>query len=285
MKGEMTMDKKYIILILLVLAVLYLVYKSFGLMRTYQAEVQNGFKDQKAGENSILTENDIKDLPLPVQNYLRYSGVMGKEKVKNFRAFGDGEFKTGPDKEWLKSKWEQYNFMENPRRIYFLKITMFGVPVVGLHVYKDTKAMMLIKAAGLLTVGDAKGEIADKAETVTVFNDMCLMAPATLIDKRITWETVNPLQVIATFDNNGIKISAELYFNEKGELTNFISHDRYMTLTGESYQNAPWSTPVKEYKVVNGFKLVSSGEAIWHLPEGDYYYAKINIKDIQYNLP
>jgi len=278
------MDKKYIILILLVFVVSFLIYKSFGLKRAYNAEVQKGFKQNSTAENSIITESDIKDLPEPVQKYLRYTGVIGKEKVKNFRVVGEGQFKTDPNKGWFKTNIEQYNFIDNPRRIYYIKVSMSGLPVVGLHVYKDTKATMVIKAAGLVTVADAKGDIMNKAETVTVFNDMCLLAPASLIDKRIQWETINPLKVKAIFNNNGVKISAELYFNEKGELINFISNDRYMTSSGESYQSAPWSTPVSDYKDFNGIKISSYGEAHWSLPEGDYCYGKINIKEVQYNI-
>ena len=50
------------------------------------------------------------------------------------------------------------------------------------------------------------------SETVTLFNDMCLFAPATLIDKEILWEPVDPRTVWARFTHNGITISAMLYF-------------------------------------------------------------------------
>ena len=161
------MGKKSIILILAILASL-IVYKALELRRAYNAEVQDAFRQYGAAETEILTENDISDLPEPVQKYLKYTGVIGKEKVKNFRLVGEGEFKTGQDKSWVKAKAEQYNFMDNLRRIYYMKLNMSGLPVVGLHVYKDVTATMLIKVAGLVTVGDAKGEIMDKAETVTV---------------------------------------------------------------------------------------------------------------------
>ncbi len=279
------MSKKYIFLIIAILGASSIVYKALELRRAYNAEVQDAFRQFGAAETEILTENDISGLPEPVQKYLKYTGVIGKEKVKNFRLLGEGEFKTGKDKSWVKAKAEQYNFIDNPRRIYYMKLSMSGLPVVGLHVYKDVTATMLIKLAGLVTVGDAKGEIMNKAETVTVFNDMCLMAPATLIDKRIEWEMIDQLTVKGIFNNNGIKISAVLYFNEKGELINFVSNDRYMTTSGEDYQNAPWSTPVGEYKEYNGIKLASYGEAHWSLPEGDFCYGRIYLKRVEYNLP
>ena len=61
----------------------------------------------------------------------------------------------------------------------------------------------------------------NKAETVTVFNDMCLLAPATLIDKRIEWVPVDSVSAKATFTNGPNKITATLYFNEQGATNKF----------------------------------------------------------------
>lgn len=279
------MSKMTVILILVVLVISLLVFKAFELRRLYQAEVQNAFRQfEFSPKSEILTDEDISALPVPVQKYLRYTGAIGKEKVKNFRLIGEGEFKMGPDKDWVKARAEQVNFIDDPRRIYYMKLKMLGLPVVGLHVYKEVKATMLIKVAGLITVGDAKGEIMNKAETVTLFNDMCLMAPATLIDNRIEWAPIDDYTVTATFNNKSVEISATLYFNEKGELINFVSNDRYMTTSGSDYQNATWSTPVSDYKEFNGIKLASYGEAHWSLPEEDFCYGRMHIKEVEYNL-
>ncbi|MGI5920543.1 MAG: DUF6544 family protein [Syntrophomonadaceae bacterium] len=277
--------KKYIVILLLIIIMVaagVLIYKSQGLRKAYQENVQQGLEQIQPSKNTILTTDDTKHLPPVVQKYLAYTGVIGKEKVQNVHVIGEGRFRPDPSKGEFPMVSEQYNFFANPARHYFIKLKMFGIPVVGLHSYQDARASMLIKIASLFKVAEASGEIANKAETVTIFNDMCLLAPATLIDKRIKWETIDPLTVKAIF-NNGITISALLYFNEKGELINFISDDRYLTTTGKEYRQARWSTPVRNYKDFGGVKLASYGEAIWNLPEGDYCYGKINIKEVTYN--
>jgi hypothetical protein len=142
---------------------------------------------------------------------------------------------------------------------------------------------MLIKLGGLINVADGRGQKMNQSETVTVFNDMCLLAPASLIDDRIKWEVINEQTVKAYFSNGDYTISADLSFNDKGELINFMSDDRFYSPTGETYQRVRWSTPVKEYQEINGMKLPAYGEAIWHFPEGDYCYARLNIKEIEYN--
>ena len=130
-----------------------------------------------------------------------------------------------------------------------------GIPAKGLHLYKDEKAIMIIRLAGLFKVADAKGFEMNQGETVTIFNDMCCMAPATLIDKNIQWKILDSLTVKATYTNGSIAISANLVFNEKGELINFISNDRFETADGKIYNSYPWSTPIKEYADLKGMKV------------------------------
>lgn len=231
----------------------------------------------------IVTEQDIQHLPEPVQKYLRYVGAIGKEKIQSVKLEFTGDFKTAPDRKYAKFNSVQYNFFGRTKRFFYMKMPMMGIPCFGLHVYKEASASMKINLASLLEVVDAKGEKMDQGETVTIFNDLCLMAPAALIDANVKWQTIDQLTVIANYTNKGITISATLYFNEKGELTNFISTDRFMSSDGKTYLNYPWSTPATNYKEFGGRKVPTYGETIWQMPEGDYVYGKFNLKSVVYN--
>lgn len=280
------MQKNYIIIVLIFLALLILtllLYKSQDLKKAYQSKVEEGLSHGIEFETTLVSENDVNHLPLPVQRYLNYVGVIGKEKVYNFRITFTGQMKIDPKKDWLKINTEQYNFMDDLTRMFYIKAKMYRIPILGLDSYKQSKGNMLIKLGGVFTVADASGPEMDIGEQVTLLNDLCLWAPATLIDPRIQWESIDSLTAKAIFNDNGRKVSAILYFNPNGALTNFVTEDRYMTI-GKTYQKAQWSTPVKDYKEVNGSKLPTYGEGIWHLPEGDYCYAKFNLEKVDYNV-
>ena len=118
-------------------------------------------------------------------------------------------------------------------------------------------------------------------ETVTFFNDLCLFAPGALIDERISWETIDGHSVKAYFENNGVTISAVLQFNEKGQLVNFESNDRYAVSEMKKY---PFSTPIKDYKNINGYNVPTFGKAIWQYPDGEFVYGKFNLISIEYNI-
>lgn len=281
------MDKKYIswaLLLLAILAVSFFLYKAQDIKRMYKAKVMAGLNRNEASEPGILIENDIEHLPEPVQKYLSYVGVIGKEKVQNMRVVCEGQIKMDIDKGWAGMETQQYNFYDDLTRLYYIQGKVSGLPVIGLDSYKAEKGNMLIKVAGLFKVVDAVAPEMDKAALVTLLNDMCMMAPATLIDERIQWETIDSKTVKATLHDKGSKASALLYFNDMGELTEFVTDDRYFSPKGTSYQSVRWSTPVSDYKDFNGVRIAAYGEAIWHFPEGDFCYAKAAIKEVEYNV-
>lgn len=246
----------------------------------FRRDVKSNLQHTTFTEHGLLTEADLQSLPAPVQNYLRYTGVVNQPKLKNVRIVFEGKMRD-KGKEWFPFQSVQYNFFDSPARLFFMKAKMFGMTVQGYHNYGAAKASMDIRLFGLASIVKHKGGEMNKAETVTVFNDMCLMAPATLIDKRIQWEAIDATSSKAIFTNKDITISATLYFNDEGQLINFVSDDR--TAVGDMKQYR-FSTPVKEYKVINGRHVPTYGEAIWHYPDGKFTYGKFHLKTIEYNV-
>lgn len=305
------MNREYFIVLIVaffVLVVAVLVYNSKGLLRTYKKETKRALEKEKLSDGdptadhtashtadtlanpevvkNLLTLKDIEHLPLMVRNYLTYACVVGKEKVHSFKMVAEGEIKMTKDSKWGKIKIEQKNFVgENLVRLFYLTMNMFGIPVYALHSYTDKEASMLGKIAGLITVIDIKGKEMRISDTITLLNDMCLVAPATLIDSRITWQEIDNTTVKAIFKTEYCTVSANLYFNEKNQLINFTTDERYYAGPNNTFEKVKWSTPFYEYKSMNGIMLPSKGEATWSLPEGDYTYCKFtDIRSVEYNI-
>jgi hypothetical protein len=252
--------------------------------KAYKQAVLEALQRTRNHKPGILTEDDLNHLPVIVQKYIRMAGSVGKEKVLNFRAEFKGGIRANPADDYMPMRSVQYNFTDQPTRIFYIVARKMGVPALGLHLYKNQRATMLIKILGLFTVSDARGNEMDKGETVTVFNDMCFMAPSTLIDRNIVWKVIDDLSVEARYTNGTITIGAKLIFNEKGELLNFISNDRYETKDGKTFNNYPWLTPVTGYTTINGHTLPSGAKLIYKHPGEDFCYGEFNLVNIEYNL-
>lgn len=265
---------------LIILTASIIAFSTWNYFNHYQNDVKTSLKKIDYSQNSELTESDIQHLPDPVKRYLRYTGSVGKPKVKNFKIEFVGKIRKDEQSEWMPFTSEQYNFMETPTRLFFMKAEMKGLPVAGYHSYMNGDAFMDIRLLSLFRVQYQDGAEMNLSETVTFFNDMCCMAPATLIDKRIKWLEVEKNRVKASFTNKNISVSAWLYFNEKGELINFISEDRYSADAGKQL---PWSTPLKDYQEINGYRLSGNAETIYSYPDRDLSYGIFKISNIEYN--
>ncbi len=143
---------------------------------------------------------------------------------------------------------------------------------------------MRIKAAGLVPVGDLAGNDMTRAETVTLFNDLCIMAPGALVDPVISWEAVETQSVRATFTNGCHSSRAELQFNDAGELIDFWSDDRLAaSADGKTLTPMRWSTPVTQYRAFGPHRLASAGQGVWHPSDGANVYLELVLEDVQYN--
>ena len=254
-----------------------------SLRAEYEADVERYVSD--ATSVSPVTEADLAHLPLPMQRYLRVTGVVGQPRVSSFGVRMHGRIREGPQRRWMPLRTEQYNAVRPAARLFYLTAALFALPVQGYHRYVGSSASMRVKAAALVTVAAADGPDMTQGETVTLFNDMCVLAPATLIDPAITWDALDARTTRALFTNAGYTICAELSFNDAGELTDFVSEDRYQAQPdGKIMRRLRSSTPVGHYRSFGAVRLPSEGQGRWHDPEGEYAYIELTIDDVQYNV-
>ncbi len=109
-----------------------------GFKTIYKTEVQQRLKP--VYDTTVLAEADIGHLPYTVQDYVRYVGAVGKSKVHNFRAVSTGGMKRTIKGNWMEISSRQYNFFDEPARLYYIQSSLFGIPFDGLHAYTgDTR--------------------------------------------------------------------------------------------------------------------------------------------------
>lgn len=248
----------------------------------FDREVTAGL--MRAAVLPLVTEADLAPLPAPVQRYLRRTGAVGQPRVWNYRVRFRGRIRSGPDARWMPFEADQVSFADQPTRLFLMRARMFGVPVEAFHRYGDGHATMQVTLAGAVRVEDASGPEMDRAETVTHFNDMCLMAPATLIDPRIVWEPVDDTTVRARFSHAGQTIAATLYFDNAGQLVNFVSDDRARTEEDGVFRPRRFSTPVRDYRQFGPARIMSFGEARWRLPDREFTYGEFHLVEVAYNV-
>lgn len=268
-------------LILLPAALSALDLRPSSLRSSYERAVA----ELRASVSSPATKVEARELahlPDPVRRYLERAGVVGRPRVVSIHVAGSVKMRRTPNEDWMPSTMDQYSTLTDLRRLFFMQAQKGPISFDVYHQFTGGEAYMQARVLGLWPVVDAAGPELTQSETVTVLNDMCLLAPASLIDSRLEWESIDDSRSRVWLHHAGHRVGAELHFNTSGELTNFVSSDRFQS-DGTSSRLVTWSTPVTGYRDVDGRHLPSTAEAQWQEATGLWTYAQFTIELIAYD--
>jgi hypothetical protein len=273
-----------IFLLILIVAILLLI----ALMLRPGADLRAEFDRRRLSLSSgaspvVLTEADIAGLPAPVQKYIRRSGAVGKPRVTSVHTMFDATLFSAPGSAGMSGPAHQIDFVDPPRRLFFMQTRMYGLPVAVLHDYDGGKATMQVRLARLFNVVDLSGPELSKAETVTVLNDLAAYAPSALMGPQFVWKAIDDTQAAVAFRNGPHSVSATLKFNADGDLVGFFSSDRGELQKDGTLKLLPWSTPLSDYREFQGRRAPAKGEAVYHRPDGPFAYGWFAVTDIRFN--
>ena len=233
--------------------------------------------------STIVTADRLERLPAPARRYLETTGVVGAPWIETARIRYSGRFRLAADKPWMPIRAQQVYTTNPPGFRWQAKFKLAGLWIMsGDDTYRGGHGHMFGKIAGLFTVFDARGPELDQGTMLRYLNEMTWF-PTAFLGDNITWQGVDDHSADVTFTDAGKSVTARLFFDEAGRLTNFVTQ-RYRENKG-SYILGTWSTPMTKYATMAGLSLPVRGQAVWKLPEGDLPYADLEIEAIEYNVP
>ncbi len=225
----------------------------------------------------VLTEADIASLPPPVRRYIALTGSIGRPVVTEITLQFEATMYDAPGAVGMTGPVEQTNRFDTPERLFLMKTRMKGLTVAVLHDFSQGGARMTVRLAGMLNVVDLAGPDLTRTETVTIVNDLAFFAPSRLTDPRLDWTAIDDSRAHVAFTLGANSVTADLIFNAKGELVDFVSDDRGMLEKDGTLRILRWTTPMGAYREIGGWRLATEGEAIWHLPEGSFPYGHMRL--------
>lgn len=235
----------------------------------------------KSPREQLVTEDMLADLPAPVQRYLNHTGVVGKPWVNSVHLKQSGRFRQGLERPWMPMTAVQSYTTYPPAFIWNARFKVAGLPLLRARdKYASGHGHMFGKLLGLFTVFDMRGEQLDQGAMLRYLGEM-VWFPSAFLGENITWVAVDDYTAQVTLTDHGKSVSAFMYFDETGKVTNFTA-DRHREVDGE-FSLDPWSTPVTKYGMMAGLYLPVCGQAVWNLPAGDFVYIEVEITEITYN--
>ncbi len=268
---------------LLILIVIAAFIGKRALTSRVHREVTEMFEQSLPMNPDIVTEGELTGLPEPVQRWLRFSRVIGNERILTVRLKQQGEFRMRPGGRWMPFEAEQYYTTDSPAFSWYT--TMKPAPffsITGRDKYWQGRGNMLIKLLSVFPVVDATGDELDQGTLVRYLNEM-MWFPSAARSEYIRWEAIDDTSAKATMEYKGVSGSAVFCFNQKGEITNMVA-DRYRDADGR-FELTPWSTPIEGYREFNGIRIPYKGDGVWKLDSGDFSYIRLEVTDVEYNIP
>lgn len=250
--------------------------------RHFEEHVDAELRAQSDLAGHTLTEQALAHLPDPVRRYVLASGAVGRPRPRGVRIEFDATMRRSPGDPGMRATSVQYNFFDQPARLFFMTARMFALPVCALHVYRQASATFTVRAASLVNIIDQQGDDVSRAETVTVLNDLCAFAPGALDDPRLTWQPLDDHRAAVTFRNGPHRVTAELTFNDRDDLIDFQSDDRPDSSSGR-FLPMRWNTPLSDHRQISGLRLPTRGSTVYHRPDGPFTYGEFTLRSITYN--
>jgi hypothetical protein len=248
-----------------------------------EEKTQDYIHQAQQARSEIITEADLDPLPEPVQRYLRYAQVPGKPRVKCAKVRQTGLMRMSATQKWMPVEAVQYTTLAGPlSRTWYARIKKGPFTLLnGFDRYDNGSGHMRMRLLSLFPVVDARGPEVDLSALIIFINDM-VMWPTAFLSDYIHWEPLDAMSARAQVTLHDRQFSAVLRFNNIGELVDFITEERYRSV-GKANLQTKWSTPLRCYREVNGLRIPSEGDAIWHLPEGDFSYIQLEIGEVRYD--
>ena len=239
----------------------------------FDKDIEKLFTHSESISDKVYTSNQIKDLPIPVQRYFKYSLKEHQPYVSYVRLQHGGEFKAS--KNWVSIEGEEYFTVQKPGFVWLGNVPYFSAK----DVYIDGTGNLKVKLLSLIKIVDAKGRETDQGELLRWLGEALLFPTALLPSENLQWEPIDNNSAKVIFTDKNLTIEGVFCFNEEGQITQFKTK-RYKDNTLENFTGY-----CSDYRTVDGMKVPFYLEATWNLESGDLSYAKFKIKRIEYNIP
>ncbi|MCZ2459700.1 MAG: hypothetical protein LC128_08725 [Chitinophagales bacterium] len=273
----MKIKKPMLIILIIIGSVIVLFFAG----RTYNAvqfshEVKTLFSQSGQVSGKKFSYTQIQSLPDPVQRYFRFALKEGSPYISYARLRHGGQFKTGPSKEWVDIKGEQYFTTQIPGFIWKGSTAMF----TARDMYLSNRGKLTVSLFSLFRIAGGQGEKYDQGELLRWLAESVWFPTNLLPGDNLHWMPVDSTSAQLNFTYNNISLSYLVSFDTSGAITEFKTK-RYMN----ENDLETWVGKVSDYKEKEGMMIPFAIEALYQLKDGDYSYAKFHVNEIEYNVP
>ncbi|MBA7688990.1 hypothetical protein ES703_97482 [subsurface metagenome] len=183
----------------------------------FKREVADMFADVNDTAPEVVTEADLEALPEPVQRYLHYSGIVGKEHIRTVRLRQQGSMRIKVGGPWLALKAVQYYTTDPPAFLWRGSVKPMPLLwVAARDASLEGRGNLVVRLLGLFKIADARAPELDQGTLLRYLSEG-IWFPTVYLEDYIQWEAIDSVSARATMSYGEVRASAVFYFNELGQ--------------------------------------------------------------------
>ena len=218
-------DAKYgMIPNVIILVVAIFSFSSCSMNKMITRETEEILEAAKSSDPVIITDSDIQKLPVPVQQWIENTGIIGKPAIIRASVKQKALMKMKPQQQdWYVAQAEQYTTMNPPAFIWTVNMEMSPlIKIRGRDKFFGGMGEMLIKMNSIINVVNEKGPRMDEG-TLQRFLGELVWFPSLALSPYIEWEAIDKTTAKATMTYKECTGSGTFYFNENGDFVKFVA--------------------------------------------------------------
>ncbi len=233
---------------------------------------------------SRYRETELGDLPAPVQRYFRAVLTDGQPVVTAVTLTQSGMFNLGTTADQWKPFHATQRFVTaRPGFVWDANITMFpGVPVRVVDAFIAGDGLLRPTILGLFDMGNTHGagEIA-RGELLRHFAESVWFPTTLLPSQGVSWTAVDDTTAFATIKDGPITVTMLFRFGADVLVSSIHVEGRATTVDGATVLR-PWECQVSNYRTQGGMRVPMTGEALYHMPQGERSYFRGTLDTLAY---
>ncbi len=235
----------------------------------------------RAPEPDVVTDDELRALPEPVQRWLRWAQVVGKPIPATVRLTQEGRFRQGEGQPWMPFTAEEHFTTGPPGFVWRTTMRMApGLAIVGRDAYIAGRGSIDMRLLGLIRVARASGPALDQGALLRYLNET-MWFPAAALSPHITWKPVDAHAARATMRYGEVTGEATFFIDDAGRPIDMIA-ERQDLARGRL---ETWSTPLHDYGAFQGVRVPVAGRGLWRYASGDFDYIELRITGLEFDGP
>lgn len=232
----------------------------------------NARLDAEPGPAQVTHFNpaELKDLPAPVQRYLRLALTAGQPMVSKVRLTQSGRInQSGGVRRWQGFTAEQQVSTCRPGFLWSARVALFAGLGVQLHDgYVDGAGLLHAAVPGLFDLASRQGgdELA-RGELMRFLAESPWYPTVLLPSQGVRWTAVDGRRADATLVDGPVSVTLRFRFGDSG-LVESVRSEARGRMVGRRMMMAPWEGRWKDWASRDGMRVPLTGEAAWLLLDG-----------------